>query len=69
MRPVSGAAFTKAVEKRGWRLLRVNGSHHVYGKGGEPARLVIPMHSGRDLKLGLQRSLMKAAGLTDEDIS
>jgi len=27
------------VERRGWRLLRVRGSHHVHGKDGEIARL------------------------------
>jgi predicted RNA binding protein YcfA (HicA-like mRNA interferase family) len=69
VKPISGPAFAKAVEARGWRLLRVNGSHHIYGKAGEAARLVIPMHGGRDLKLGLQRSLMKIAGLSDEDLA
>ena len=69
MKTISGPAFAKAAERRGWRLLRVNGSHHVYGKADEPARLVIPMHGARDLKVGLQRSLMKAAGFTDDDLS
>lgn len=68
MRPISGPAFANVAEARGWRLLRVNGSHHINGKAGEPARLVIPMHRGGDLKLGLQRNLMKVAGLTDEDL-
>jgi predicted RNA binding protein YcfA (HicA-like mRNA interferase family) len=32
MKVLSGREFARIVERRGWRLLRVNGSHHVYGK-------------------------------------
>ena len=68
MKPVSGAALARAVERRGWTLLRVNGSHHIYGKTGEVARLSIPIHGAKKLKLGLQRSLMKTAGLAEGDL-
>jgi predicted RNA binding protein YcfA (HicA-like mRNA interferase family) len=46
----------------------VNGSHHIYGKPGEAARLSIPIHGNASLKLGLQRHLMKAAGLSGADL-
>jgi predicted RNA binding protein YcfA (HicA-like mRNA interferase family) len=68
VKPVSGKAFAKAVERKGWSLLRVAGSHHIYGKAGEVARLSIPIHGNNALKLGLQRSLMKIAGLQDGDL-
>ena len=68
MKPVSGAAFTRAVERHGWALLRIRGSHHIYGKPGEVARLSIPVHGSKPLKLGLQRSLMKVAGLAESDL-
>lgn len=67
MKPLSGAALARAVERRGWTLLRISGSHHIYGKAGETARLPIPIHGSRPLKAGLQRHLMKVAGLTDAD--
>ena len=44
MRPVSGPIFAKLVERRGWQLLRVNGSHHIYGREGSILRLTIPIH-------------------------
>jgi predicted RNA binding protein YcfA (HicA-like mRNA interferase family) len=47
-------------------LLRVAGSHHVYGKRGAVVRLSIPIHGGRALKKGLFRHLLKQAGI-DED--
>jgi predicted RNA binding protein YcfA (HicA-like mRNA interferase family) len=35
------------IERRGWRLLRVSGSHHIYGKPGSVVRLSIPIHGNR----------------------
>ncbi len=68
MKAVSGKGFAKAVERKGWTLLRVAESHHIYGKVGEVTRLSIPIHSNNALKLGLQRSLMKIAGLQESDL-
>jgi predicted RNA binding protein YcfA (HicA-like mRNA interferase family) len=67
--PVSGKRFARAVERRGWTLLRIAGSHHIYGKPGEVARLSIPVHGNAALKAGLQRHLMKIASLTDADFA
>jgi predicted RNA binding protein YcfA (HicA-like mRNA interferase family) len=61
--------LVRAVERKGWALLRISGSHHIYGKAGEVARLSIPIHGNAPLKLGLQRSLMKLAGLSDADLA
>jgi predicted RNA binding protein YcfA (HicA-like mRNA interferase family) len=61
--PLSGKELSKLVESRGWSLLRVNGSHYVYSKPGINVRLSIPLHGSRKLKFGLQRYLMKLAGL------
>ena len=68
MKPVSGRAFAKLVERRGWQLLRINGSHHIYGKTGSVARLTIPIHGNADLKLGLQRNLMKLAEIEEIEL-
>ncbi|MEA3033946.1 MAG: hypothetical protein QOH86_1962, partial [Sphingomonadales bacterium] len=68
VKPVSGGTLARAVEKSGWILLRISGSHHIYGKSGETARLSIPIHGTKPLKAGLQRHLMKIAGLTEADL-
>jgi predicted RNA binding protein YcfA (HicA-like mRNA interferase family) len=68
MTPLSGKELAKAVERKGWELLRVNGSHHVYGKRGSVVRLSIPIHGNQPLKMGLFRHLIKVAGLTDADL-
>ena len=68
MRTVSGREFARLVERHGWPLLRVSGSHHVYGKAGERARLTVPIHGQQALKTGLLRSLLRSAGLTEDDL-
>ena len=65
MKPLSGKAFCRLLEAHGWNLLRITGSHHVYGKRGERARLSVPVHGNRPLKTGLQRQLEKLAGIED----
>lgn len=68
MRQVSGKDVAKAVERCGWTLLRVTGSHHIYGKQGSMVRLSIPIHANKPLKVGLVRHLLKQAGLGEEDL-
>ncbi|HEX7414595.1 MAG TPA: type II toxin-antitoxin system HicA family toxin, partial [Bacteroidia bacterium] len=34
MRSVSGKELCKIIEKKGWVLKRINGSHHIYKKPG-----------------------------------
>lgn len=66
MKPLSGRDFARLAERQGWRLLRVSGSHHVYGKDGSVVRLSIPIHGNQPLKAGLLRHLAKLAGIEDE---
>lgn len=68
MKSVSGKEFAKVLERHGWLLLRIQGSHHIYGKSGSDVRLSVPMHGNRALKIGLLRHLMRMAGLTEEDL-
>jgi predicted RNA binding protein YcfA (HicA-like mRNA interferase family) len=68
MKSVSGRDFARMVERRGWTLLRINGSHHIYGKPGSTVRLSIPIHGNQALKRGLLRHLAKLADISDEDI-
>jgi predicted RNA binding protein YcfA (HicA-like mRNA interferase family) len=49
-------------------LLRINGSHHIYGKSGSVVRLSIPIQGNRPLKLGLLRHLAKLAEISDEEM-
>ena len=68
MKSVSGKDFARALERHGWSLLRVQGSHHIYGKTGSDVRLSVPIHGNQSLKMGLLKHLMKAAGLSESDL-
>ncbi len=68
MKSVSGKEFVKVLERHGWSLLRVEGSHHIYGKAGNMARLSVPVHGNQALKIGLLRHLMKLANLSEADL-
>jgi predicted RNA binding protein YcfA (HicA-like mRNA interferase family) len=68
VKAVSGGAFARALENRGWTLLRVNGSHRIYGKAGVKARLSIPIHGSSPLKSGLLAHLLRLASLTETDL-
>jgi len=67
VKPLSGRQFCRLLERNGWSLLRVHGSHHVYGKPGHRARISVPVHGNAALKQGLQRRLMKLAGIDPGD--
>ncbi|SEN10708.1 type II toxin-antitoxin system HicA family toxin [Bradyrhizobium sp. OK095] len=68
MKSVSGREFARIVERHGWNLLRVSGSHHIYGKAGSIVRLSIPIHGNKPMKAGLLHHLMKMAELSDADL-
>ena len=68
MKSVTGKELAKALERHGWELLRITGSHHIYGKSGSIVRLSVPIHANTRLKTGLLAKLLKDAGLTEDDI-
>ena len=68
MRSIAGREFARMIERRGWQLLRISGSHHIYGKSGSVVRLSVPIHSNRPLKTGLLRHLAKLAEIPDDEL-
>ena len=68
MKQTSGKELARIVERNGWLLMRVNGSHHIYGRSDRVVRLSIPIHANRPLKTGLLRHLLQQAGLTVDDL-
>jgi len=58
---VTGKQFIKLLQQNGWRLDRVEGSHHILAKGEKT--ISVPVHSNKDLGKGLLHALMKQGGL------
>ncbi len=68
MKSISGKQFCKIVERKGWKLQRIAGSHYIYDNPNCEQILSIPVHRNRDLKTGLLRALMKIAELSEDDL-
>lgn len=52
----------RMLEEDGWRLVRVNGSHHQFKHPTKPGLVTVP-HPNKDLPIGTTKSILKTAGL------
>ena len=66
MKSITGRELARILEKHGWNLLRIHGSHHIYGKPGSIVRLSVPVHGNKALKTGLLQHLLKMAGIPED---
>ena len=62
MRTMNSAAIVKQLERAGWVLRGVKGSHHIYIHPLKPGHISVP-HPKKDLGTGLAYKLLKQAGL------
>jgi predicted RNA binding protein YcfA (HicA-like mRNA interferase family) len=64
---VPGTRVVRALTRAGFVVDRIVGSHHILKYPGDPTRTVtVPCHSGRDLKPGTLRSIIRQTGLSVE---
>jgi predicted RNA binding protein YcfA (HicA-like mRNA interferase family) len=68
MRAISGKQMCKVLQAKGWQLTRVTGSHHIFVTAGQNTRISVPVHGNQDLKIGLQRAIMKLAGIREDEL-
>jgi predicted RNA binding protein YcfA (HicA-like mRNA interferase family) len=59
---VSSADVIRELKKAGWRLARVNGSHHVFTHLQRPGIVVVP-HPKKNLGKGLVKAIRQQAGI------
>jgi predicted RNA binding protein YcfA (HicA-like mRNA interferase family) len=62
---VKAKDFIKVIEKLGFYLDRQKGSHAIY-KDTQGNRVVVPIHSGKDLKQGTLIGMIKDIGIDKE---
>lgn len=68
MKQLSGLKFCKVLEKYGWKLKRINGSHHIYMKDNNPLRISVPVHGNKPLKKGLLNHFLKITNINEEKL-
>ena len=57
----------KILEKKGFILDRVKGSHHIYYHPEMKKRVVVPLHK-RDLPRGTLLEILRQAGISKEEL-
>jgi len=62
---MNGKQLSKILKENGWILDRIKGSHHIFIKEGNRA-VPVPIHGGRDIPVGLARTILKQAGIKEE---
>ncbi|MCL0071569.1 type II toxin-antitoxin system HicA family toxin [Thermodesulfovibrionales bacterium] len=57
----------KVLEKKGFAVDRIKGSHHIYYHPETKRRVVVPLHK-RDLPKGTMLEILKQAGINKEEL-
>jgi len=66
---VRARQVARVAESLGFILDRQRGSHAIYIRASDHRRVVIPMHSGVDLKPGTLRGIISDLALTPEEFT
>ena len=62
MHAMSSDELIRKLKEAGWRLARVNGSHHIFVHPQKRRSAVVP-HPRKDLTPGVVHTVLKVAGL------
>jgi len=65
---LTGRDVVRALQKAGFVVIRVSGSHHRLEHPSDSSRTTtVPVHAGKTLKRGTLRAIIKQAGLTVDE--
>lgn len=62
---LSGKEMVNFLEKQGFGVIRVRGSHHFMERGDQ--RTSVPVHGNRPLKTGTLRSILRDIGMSPSE--
>ncbi len=65
---VSGKQLIKILEREGWHVKRVRGSHHILRHPTIPDALPVPVHGSRPIKRGTLGNILRTAGISREEL-
>jgi predicted RNA binding protein YcfA (HicA-like mRNA interferase family) len=65
---VEAKDLARIARKMGFALDRQKGSHAIFYRESDGARVVIPMHSGRSIRRGTLLGIIEDMGLTVEQL-
>jgi len=64
---LSSAQVIKILEKQGFVLDRVRGSHHIYYNENSKKRVIVPLHK-KDLPKGTLLEILRQAGISKKEL-
>lgn len=64
---LNGRQALRVLQRGGYAITHVRGSHYYLRKPGASNLVVVPVHGSRDLPLGTLRSILRQARLTTEE--
>ncbi len=62
---VTGKEMIRFLEKQGFMLRRVRGSHHLMTKG--PLHVAVPIHDNSELRIGTLGNILRQATMKSEE--
>ena len=68
MKALRGKEMVRLLERHGWAVARVHGSHYILKKEGEPEVITVPVHGNKTLKVGIQKAMLKTAGIAENGV-
>jgi predicted RNA binding protein YcfA (HicA-like mRNA interferase family) len=63
---VPAAKVVRALERAGFTVARISGSHHVM-RHPDGRTVVVPVHAGRDIAKGTLRNILAIIGMDVEE--
>ena len=65
---LDGRKVIRALERAGFAVVRIKGSHHILEHSEDPRRrTTVPMHKGKDLPRGLLHKILADTGLSVDE--
>ena len=69
MKQLTAQQMIALLEERGWYEARQKGSHKIFKHVEDPFKhTVVPFHKGKGLPPGTQRTIMRDAGITPDEL-
>lgn len=65
---LTATELIRVLQRDGWFFIRQHGSHRIFAHPTKPGTISVPMHTGKMLRLGTLSQILKAAGLTPDDV-
>jgi len=62
---ISGKEMVKFLQRQGFQIIRVHGSHHFMQRGDD--RTTVPVHGSHDLKTGTLRKILRDINMSPRE--